>query len=205
MAQDPTAPSSPAGSRAGRPPAGDQGKDPVISHRFAGSELEELKAYGRIHAHEAGAVLFDEGALHPDCCVVLSGQLNVYIFEGGEERRVGWLEPGQFTGDVSLITGQPSLALARMDIPGEVLHIDRENFQRLLVENSTLSDIFVNVLVARRAWARVNRRASVLLIGRAYDHDTFAIRDLLDKHAVAHLFVNLDTDENADIMLEKQA
>ncbi len=181
-----------------------QAPDPVMNTRLSEQELTMLRPYGTVRHHKTGDVLFDEGDMRPDCCVLLNGQLNVYIFEHGEERRVGWLEPGQFTGDVSLITGHASLATARMEIEGDVLHVDYDNFHRMLVDNTTLSDIFVNTLVARRAWARAAGRASVLLIGAAYDHDTFAVRDLLTKHAVPHVWVNLDTDENADVVLEKQ-
>ncbi len=177
---------------------------PMMNYRMSEAEIAILKTYGTVRHHEVGEILFDEGDRRPDCCVLLSGQLNVYLFEHGEERRVGWLEPGQFTGDVSLITGHASLAMARMEVAGEVLHIDYAAFHRLLVEQSGLSDVFVNALVARRAWARDAGRASVLLVGAAYDRNTFAIRDLLTKHAVPHLWVNLDTDENARIILEKQ-
>ncbi|MEL7490970.1 MAG: FAD-dependent oxidoreductase [Pseudomonadota bacterium] len=174
-----------------------------MNYRFNDQELEELKPYGAVRRHEAGAILFDEGDRETDLLVLLNGALNVYLHEHGEERRVGWLEPGQFTGDVSMITGQRSLVKARMEEAGEVLHISRDSLKRLLVERSGLSDALVTAFIARRAWARASGRASVVLVGRAFDQQAFSIRDLLTKHAVPHLWVEADADPQAAAIVER--
>lgn len=178
--------------------------DPIMNYRLSEQEIAALKFYGEVRHHEAGEVLFREGDKEIDCCIVLSGQLNGYLVEHGEERRVAWLEPGQFAGEISLVTGQPTLVTARMEAAGDVLHVGHAAFHRMLVENSALSDIFVNALLARRAWARSSGRTSVVLVGRAYDREAFAIRGLLDKHSVPHLWVDVDRDPKGRIILEKQ-
>lgn len=176
---------------------------PDMNYRLSPQEIAALEHYGEIRRHETGDVLFDESQRGADLCVVLSGQLNVYLFEEGEKRRVGWLEPSQFTGDVSLITGQSSLVRGEMEIAGEVLHIGQAALQRLLVEHSALSDVFVTTFIARRAWARARGRASVVLIGFAFDRDAFAIRDLLSRHSVPHLWVEADADPKAATILDR--
>ncbi len=174
-----------------------------MNYRFNERELTALKDYGEIKTHSAGDVLYEVGDANVDLLVLLSGALNVYLIEDGEERRVGWLEPGQFTGDVSMITGQRSLVRARMEEGGEVLHVSPASLQRLLVERSGLSDALVNAFIARRAWARSAGRASVVLVGRAFDQQAFSIRDLLTKHAVPHLWVEADADPKAQTILER--
>ncbi len=191
-------------TEASSPPSTSIPPDSIANHRFSGGEIEELRRYGTVSFYDAGTVLYEEGTREVGVHVVLSGELEIFIQEKGAPRRVGWLEPGQFSGDVSSITGQTSLARAVMLKAGEVLSIDHDAFHRLLVENSALSDVFVNALVARRAWARASGRGSVVLVGLAYDRDSFAIRDLLTKHAVPHLWVDADQDEAAEVVLEKQ-
>ncbi|MGF1544788.1 MAG: FAD-dependent oxidoreductase [Parvularculaceae bacterium] len=180
-------------------------KEPVLdrNRRLTSDEIDALRAYGETRAHAAGDTVFDEGDVAVDACVVLSGQLDVHIFEDGEKRRVGWLEPGQFSGDVSLISGQPSLVSAVMAEAGELLHIAPAGLQRLLVDNSELSDAFVTTFLARRAWARAQGRASVALIGRSLDQSAFAIRDLLTKFDVPHLWVEADHDPKAKSIVER--
>jgi len=174
-----------------------------MNYRLSAAELDELAAYGERRRHEVGDVLFDEGDRSVDLCVVLSGQIDVFLYENDEVRRVGWLEPTQFTGDVSLITGRPSLVRGVMATAGDVLHVAPEALQRLLVERSDLSDAFVTTFIARRAWARAKGRASVVLLGFAFDRDAFAIRDLLTKHDVPHLWVEADADPKAATILER--
>ena len=174
-----------------------------MNYRFNEAELDEISAYGESKRHDTGDVLFNEGDSDVDLCIVINGQLNVYLTEHGEERRVGWLEPGQFTGDVSMITGQRSLVTARMEDAGDVLHIKPAALQKLLVERSGLSDAIVTAFIARRAWARSSGRSSVVLIGRAFDQQAFAIRELLTKHAVPFLWVEADADPKAATTLDR--
>ncbi|MGE0408486.1 MAG: FAD-dependent oxidoreductase [Amphiplicatus sp.] len=176
---------------------------PNMNYRLSADERAELAPYGEVKHHDAGDVLFDEGDRSVDLCVVLSGQLDVLLFEDGEERRVGWLEPSQFSGDVSLVTGRPSLVRGVMTKAGEVLHVPPASLQRLLVERSDLSDAFVTTFIARRAWARAQGRASVVLVGLAFDRDAFALRDLLVKHDVPHHWVEADADPKAATILDR--
>ncbi|MEO0398839.1 MAG: FAD-dependent oxidoreductase [Pseudomonadota bacterium] len=174
-----------------------------MNYRFSDAELALLAAYGERRSHKAGDILFEQGDVEPDVLVLLNGGLNVYLREDGEERRVGWLEPSQFTGDVSIITGQPSLVFARMEEDGEVLHLSTPAIRRILVENSELSDVFVSTFTARRAWARSEGRSSVVLVGRALDRASFSLRDLLSKHDVPFLWADIDADPRATKILER--
>ena len=175
---------------------------PEIKYRFNDQELTQLRPYGTVHGHEVGDVLFREGDKEVDLCVVLSGQLDINIVTQGDETRVGWMEAGQFAGDISVLTGQTSLATGHMAVAGEVLHIRRESFLRLLVENSRLSDILVTAFTARRSWARAMGRSAVTVIGAPLDRQAFAIRDLLTKHGVPHAFLDAADDPVAQRLLE---
>lgn len=157
-----------------------------------------MAPYGEVRAHPAGAILVQEGDREIDCCVVVSGQLNLYAMINGERRRLGWLEPGQFVGDASLLTGRTTMIVAQMEIGGEVLHIPRASFQRLLARESALSDAFVQAIMARQSWIRSSGRASATLIGSGLNRECFALRDLLQKHAIP--FVWIDVDVQPDML-----
>ncbi len=174
-----------------------------MNRRLNESELRALAAYGDKRWHEAGDTLFSIGQQDADLCVVISGQLNLYLKDHQGERRVAWLEPSQFTGDVSMISGQVSLVAGRMEKAGEVLHVSSQALKRLLVEHSRLSDAIVQAFIARRAWAREREMDSVVLVGRAFDQHAFSLRDLLTRHSVPHLWVEADAGEQAKIVLEQ--
>ncbi|MEO0817606.1 MAG: FAD-dependent oxidoreductase [Pseudomonadota bacterium] len=176
-----------------------------VNYTFSEAELALLKPFGEVRAHEKGELLVQEGESQIDMLVTLSGQTDI-IVEIPEEgpRRVGYMEAGQFAGDLGVLTGQSSLARVEMGEAGELLHIPYDRFQRLLVENSALSDIFVRTLTARRDFGRTRGVASTLIIGNAQDRTVFAARDLLTKHAIPHTWLAPDVDEVAQRIMESR-
>ena len=172
-----------------------------INYTFSDAELEALKPYGTIKRHAQDDLLIDEGDTQVDMLITLSGESHVFVETPEGARRLGWMERGQFTGDVGLLAGQASIARITMGKAGELLHIPYPDFQRLLVENSKLSDIFVNTLTARRAFARDQNHGSVIVIGAAQDRKVFTARDLLSKYGVPHLWLSPDTDDLAQSIM----
>ncbi|OWR01445.1 FAD-dependent oxidoreductase [Sphingopyxis witflariensis] len=157
-----------------------------VNHDFTDAELAELAVYGVVESHAAGDLLVAEGTMAPDCIVTLSGQTDIFASTDEGRKRVGWMERGQFAGDLSVLTGQRHLSRVEMGADGEILRIAHADFQRLIAANSHYSDIFVRVLSARREFSNQRGFAVVIVIGAAMDRSVYALRDLLAKHGVAH-------------------
>ncbi|MEM7729126.1 MAG: FAD-dependent oxidoreductase [Pseudomonadota bacterium] len=173
-----------------------------INYTFSDAELDELRPYGTVQSHEAGETLTPEGRTQGDMLVTLSGETHIFIETPEGPRRMGWMERGQFSGDVGVLAGQASIAYITMGKAGDVLHIAYPDFQRLLVENSHLSDIFVNTLTARRAFARDQNHSAVIVIGPAQDRTVFTARDLLSKFGVPHRWLSPDADSLARSIMD---
>ena len=86
-----------------------------VNYTFSEAQVEQLKAYGTIRAHDADALLTEEGQTHQDFLVTLSGETHIFVTTPDGPKRVGWMEPGQFTGDISVITGAASLVRVRSE------------------------------------------------------------------------------------------
>ena len=157
-----------------------------VNHNFSDAELQELAAFGTIESHKAGDLLVEEGAMAPDCIVTLSGHTDIFASTDEGRKRVGWMEHGQFAGDLSVLTGQRHLSRVEMGADGEILRIAHADFQRLIAGNSHYSDIFIRVLSARREFSKHRGFAVTIVIGAAMDRSVYALRDLLMKHGVAH-------------------
>ncbi len=157
-----------------------------VNHTFNDDELKALAAYGEVRRHDAGEQLVSPGQQRTDMLVTLSGQTHIFVDGADGPRRLGWMERGQFAGDIGVLTGQASLARVDMGEAGEVLHIPFDRFQKLLVENSALSDVFVRTLSARRAFALSRDDAPVIVLGSALDRSVFALRDFLTRHGTPH-------------------
>lgn len=173
-----------------------------VNYTLNDHQIEQLKPYGTVQHHKPGDALVNEGDSLTDCLITLSGYTNILIETPDGEKRAGWMERGQFAGDLTVLTGQASLSRVEMGEEGDVLHIAHGDFQRLLVENSALSDVFVRTLTARRIFAQDADHGSVIVIGEAHDRDVFAARDLLSKHMVPHRWLNPVSDPLARRIME---
>lgn len=89
-----------------------------VNYTFSPVEIEALKDYGTIISHEAGELLVDEGTTRQDLLVTLSGETHIFVETPEGSKRLGWMEPGQFTGDISVITGSASLVRVEMGKAG---------------------------------------------------------------------------------------
>jgi thioredoxin reductase (NADPH) len=173
-----------------------------VNHTFNDEQIEILKSYGQVIAHEEGALLADEGTTHQDFLVTLSGETHIFVETPDGPKRVGWMEPGQFTGDISVITGAASLVRVIMGKAGDLLHINHDRLQDLLVANSGISDIIVQTLTARRAFAHDADHGSVIVIGAPQDRLVFTARDLLSKFGIPHRWLSPETDPLAERLLQ---
>ncbi|WP_338425431.1 FAD-dependent oxidoreductase [Sphingopyxis kveilinensis] len=175
-----------------------------VNHTFSDTELDELCAFGTIESHTAGDLLVAEGTMAPDCIVTLSGHTDIFASTDDGPKRVGWMERGQFAGDLSVLTGQRHLSRLEMGADGEILRIAHADFQRLIAGNSHYSDIFVRVLSARREFGNQRGFAATIVIGAALDRSVYALRDLLAKHGVAHRWFDpADGPVSAHLLAER--
>jgi thioredoxin reductase (NADPH) len=177
--------------------------DPAsINFDFSAEQLRELEAYGRIERHAAGDVLVEEGTVNADLIITLSGHTDILVQGDGGQQRVGWMERGQFAGDLSVLTGQAGLARIVMGAEGEILRIAHADMLRLMAASADYSDIFVRTLSARRQFGHERGFAAVVLIGEAFDRSTHALRDLLTKHDLPHRWYRPDDGPVPGQMLE---
>lgn len=175
---------------------------PNVNYTFSSAELAELMPYGDVRSYAVGDILSEEGDRKIDCLVTLSGHTDIVVSTPEGQKRLGWMEAGQFAGDITVLTGQATLARVKMGAAGDVLHISHENFHRLLVENSNLSDKFISTLTARRQFGHEAARGTVIVIGESYDRDVFAARNLLQVHGVPHTWLTPDDDDLAGKVMQ---
>jgi thioredoxin reductase (NADPH) len=180
-------------------------RPPDVNHTFDDDSLRVLTGYGEVRHHPAGELLTPEGQSRCDCLVTLSGETHIFVVDGEGERRVGYMERGQFAGDIAVLTGHASLARTIMGVEGDVLHVPHERFQRLLVEQSALSDVFVRVLTARREFGRTRGFGASLVLGDSLDRELWAIRVLLNRHSIPHQWLASDQDPAAEAVMRAQS
>ena len=111
---------------------------------------------------------------------------------------------GEFTGDISHLTGLPAVVsgIARGDC--EVYEITGDALRQVLNQCPAISDIILQAFIARRQLLRESPNFTGLrVIGSRYSPDTFRVRDFLSKNRILFTWVDIETDPNVDRLLRQ--
>src|ERR1700686_3787479 len=94
--------------------------------RLTPAQLARLGELGSRRRVECGELLFDQGSVAPQFYVVISGALEIVQPADGKELPIIVHGPGEFTGEVNMLSGRRSFVRGRMRDSGELLVITPE-------------------------------------------------------------------------------
>ncbi len=101
---------------------------------FAGEERRDLVARFRCRDAPAGSVLIAQGRRADGLYVLLSGRAEVLRYDDANaERKVSSIKPGDFVGEMSLLTGQAAVATVRTETRALVLHLPTSVFREVIM------------------------------------------------------------------------
>ena len=135
--------------------------------------------------------------------IVKSGEVEIVDHSGDKPKTVVVHGKGQFTGDVSHLTGRSSIvsAVARGDC--EVDEVSRDALRGALNQCPVLSDIILQAFIARRQLLRESPDfIGLRVIGSRYSTDTFRVRDFLAKNRALFKWIDVETDPEVDQLLK---
>jgi thioredoxin reductase (NADPH) len=166
------------------------------------SEFERCtKAVKKVYRN--GHTLISMGDRDFKFYIVKSGEVEIVDHSGDKPKTVVIHGKGQFTGDVSHLTGRASIvsAVARGDC--EVLEVSRDALRAALNQCPILSDIILQAFIARRQLLRESPDfVGLRVIGSRYSTDTFRIRDFLAKNRALFTWVDVETDPEVGQLLK---
>ena len=113
-------------------------------------EADKLLSSARLLRFGRGEKVLQEGEPGESMFILLSGQAAVLVRSGDHETLVATLHPGDYCGEMSLLTGEPRSAtvVARTDC--ELWEIEKPILAELLQKNQTLVQKLGDLLAARR-------------------------------------------------------
>jgi thioredoxin reductase (NADPH) len=135
--------------------------------------------------------------------IVKSGEIEILDYSGDAPKTIATHGVGEFTGDISHLTGAPAIfsAIARGDC--EVFEISGEALRHVLNQCPGLSDIILQAFIARRQLLRESPNfVGLRVIGSRYSPDTFRVRDFLSRNRVLFRWTDLETDPQVDLLLK---
>ena len=176
----------------------------ILFPKLNQSQIAEIEKRAELKTYQDGEILYRTGTRNFSSYVVKEGEIEIVNRFDGESKTVIKIGTGQFTGDVALLTDNPAVVDAIAVGNCQLWEISHTNLQRLLQENSPISDIFVRAFIARKK--RLDELpgfTGVRVVGSRFSSDTFRIRNFLTKNRVWFTWVDLESDRQIDILLEK--
>jgi thioredoxin reductase (NADPH) len=159
---------------------------------------------------QRGEILVEEGAPVVPFFVVKKGQIEVVRPArsgggrsfGAELTRVAVHGPGQFSGEVNLLSGRRSLFRAQVTEPGEVIELDRENMAALVQTDAELSEIFMRAFILRRVELIAQGIGDVVLIGSNHSPGTLRVKEFLTRNGHPYSYLDLERDADVQDLLD---
>ena len=117
---------------------------------LSSSTLAALAARTRPVHYEAGETVIRQGDPGDRAGFVVTGQLEVVV-ENGLERRVNLLNPGDYFGEMALLSHRPRVATVRATEPTDAYMVTRADFDLLLLEDPSFRESVSEEVARRRA------------------------------------------------------
>jgi thioredoxin reductase (NADPH) len=168
------------------------------------AQIERVAAHGHMRRIERGELLGAVGKVTPKFFVVSTGAIEVVQpGDNGKTTTVTVIGPGEFTGEVSMLSGRPSLVTLRVGEPGEVIEVARDDLLALIQADAELSEIFVRAFLLRRAGLVAGGLGDVVLVGSNHSSDTLRIKEFLTRNLHPYVFIDPDRDAGVQDLLDR--
>jgi len=155
-----------------------------------------------MRALHAGEVLYEQGDIAVPFFVVVSGELEIMRPFGAAETLVTVFDPGQFTGEVNMISGRRTFFRVRASTPGKVIELDRQHMLALMQTDAELGDIMMRAFILRRVELVAAGMGDVVLIGSMHSVGTLRIKEFLTRNGHPYSYIDLDHDADVQDLLD---
>jgi thioredoxin reductase (NADPH) len=166
------------------------------------AQVALFAAHGRRRQIQAGEILLDVGD-QLRFFVVTKGKVDAVSTTGPTESLIATLQPGQFTGEINMLSGRRQFTRIRASEAGEVIELEREELLALVQTDSELSDILMRAFILRRVELIAHQVGDAVLVGSDHSADTLRIREFLTRNGYPHAYVDLDRDSDVQASLDR--
>ena len=174
-----------------------------IFPKLTPAQISRIAAHGHMRAMEPGDVLVEQGDSATPFFVVVSGELEIVRPCGAVETLITVHGPGQFTGELNMLSGRRALFRAmRATKPGSVIELDRQHMMALMQGDDELGEILMRAFILRRVELVAAGVGDVVLIGSANSAGTFRIKEFLMRNGHPYPYIDLERDPDVQNLLD---
>src|SRR6476646_8150609 len=173
-----------------------------IFPKLTPAQIIRIAAHGHVRSVQSGEVLIEQGDTSTPLFAITSGEVEIVRPLRGQETLITVHGPGEFTGDVTTLSGRRSFARARATKPGEVIELDHQQMLGLVQTDAELGEILMRAFILRRAVLITAGVGDIVLIGSTYSADTLRIKEFLMRNGQPYSYIDLENDPDVQNMLD---
>jgi len=167
------------------------------------AQVARIAAHGTVRPIRRGEVLVEAGEHVVPFYVVIAGRVEIVRPSGTAETLVAVHGPGQFSGEVNMLSGRRALVGARATEPGEVVEMDREHLLTLVQNDAELGEIIMRAFILRRVELIAHGMGDVVVVGSVHCSGTLRVREFLTRNGHPHSYIDLDRDPGVQELLDQ--
>jgi len=167
------------------------------------AQISRVRAVSKIRPVKRGEIVFEPGDTDVPFFVLLSGSMEVVQPDLTGERLVALHAPGEFTGEITMISGRRCLVRGRVTEPGEFLELSGEGLRSLVARDAELSEIFMRAFILRRLELVSRGQGNIILMGSRHSASTLQLREFLTRNEHPYTYLDLDTDKASQELLDR--
>ena len=148
--------------------------DPTIRRSSPASRQTRWNTWRRsapIDRSHCGDLVFEHGQRETPCTSIVSGALDIIDQAPEGDRYFTQCREGTFAADISMFTGEPTLAAGFAAEPTSLVALPPEDLRRVVATTAELGDLLLRTMVTRREWLQGRGLGQQRLIGSRWSNE----------------------------------
>jgi thioredoxin reductase (NADPH) len=167
-------------------------------------EIERVRRFGNVRSFAVGESLWTVGEVAPGLMVILAGKVVVTERDQFDNHKPIVVHgPGNFLGELALLSGRPALVDAIAQEPVGALIIPSEQLRALMIAEAELGERIMRALILRRVAILQAGIGGPIILGRAENGDVLRLGGFLRRNGHPYQLLNPETDVPAKVLIER--
>lgn len=170
--------------------------------KLSAAQIARIRPHGRLRTITKGEILIAAGTEIVPFFVVTAGQIEIVRGYENTETLIAVHDPGEFTGEIQMISGRPALVQARASASGEVIELTRASLLALVQTDAELGELLMRAFILRRVELIARGYGDVVLIGSTHCGSTLRVKEFLTRNGHPYAYLDLDHESDVQSMLD---
>ena len=172
--------------------------------QLTAAQIARISTIGHRRDVHAGEVLFEVGrAEHALLRGARRARSTSCARSAIAKSRSSCTHPGQFTGEINMLSARRSLVRGRVGSDGAVIAVDRDDLRTLVQRDSELSEILMRAFILRRVALMSQNNQDMVLLGSRHSGSTQHIREFLSRNGQPFTYQDVETDPSVQALLDR--